>query len=166
VVDRQFNPRRYDAAQAIQSFSARLRDQIGLDTVTSELVAVVQPTMQPTQASIWLRLGSAPTPRHQPGDNCHRGSFMSRKRISSAQTRSASTRLHDPDQTTPAQQIRELLRVDDRLISVAVVYARSSAVLSWGNAGQRKAFGEIYQDDKWGSAAGRRASLTFLHGVL
>jgi hypothetical protein len=67
VVDRQFNPRRYDAAQAIQSFSARLRDQIDLDTLTSELVAVVQQTIQPTQASIWLRLGSAPTPRHQPG---------------------------------------------------------------------------------------------------
>jgi hypothetical protein len=47
VVDRQFNPRRYDAAQAIQSFSARLRDQIDLDTLTSELVAVVQQTMQP-----------------------------------------------------------------------------------------------------------------------
>jgi hypothetical protein len=52
VVDRQFNPHRYDAAQAIQSFSARLRDQIDLDTLTSELVAVVQQTMQPTQASI------------------------------------------------------------------------------------------------------------------
>jgi hypothetical protein len=38
-----------------------------------------------------------------------------------ATTRSASTRLHDPDQVTPAQQIRELLRVGDRLISVAVV---------------------------------------------
>lgn len=47
VVDRQFNPRRYDAAQGIQSFSARLRDQIDLDTLTSELVAVVQQTMQP-----------------------------------------------------------------------------------------------------------------------
>jgi hypothetical protein len=43
------------APQAIQSFSARLRDQIDLDTLTSELVAVVQQTMQPTQASIWLR---------------------------------------------------------------------------------------------------------------
>ena len=64
VVDQQFNPRRYDAAHAIQSFSARLRDQLDLDTLTSELVAVVQQTMQPTQASIWLRLGSTPTPRH------------------------------------------------------------------------------------------------------
>jgi hypothetical protein len=47
VVERQFKPRRFDAAQAIQSFSARLRDQIDLDTLTSELVAVVQQTMQP-----------------------------------------------------------------------------------------------------------------------
>jgi len=66
VVDRQFNPRRYDAAQGIQSFSARLRDQIDLDTLTSELVAVVQLTMQPTQVSVWLRPaapGSAGAPR-------------------------------------------------------------------------------------------------------
>jgi hypothetical protein len=86
--------------QAIQSFSARLRDQIDLDTLTSELVAVVQQTMQPTQASIWLRLGSASTPRLQPGDNCHRGSFMSRKRISSARRA-----LPQPGFTTPTRPL-------------------------------------------------------------
>jgi hypothetical protein len=86
------------------------------------------------------------TPRHQPGDNCHRGLFMSRKRISSAQTRSASTRLHDPDQITPVQQIRELLRVGDRLISVAVVYARLSAALDRENAGQQRPSDGSYPD--------------------
>jgi hypothetical protein len=37
VVDRRFNRRKYHAAQIIQSFSTRLRDQIDLDTLSAEL---------------------------------------------------------------------------------------------------------------------------------
>jgi hypothetical protein len=60
VFDRRFNRRRHDAAQTIAAFSTRLRDQVELDTLTGELLAVVDHTMQPTRASLWLRPQGAP----------------------------------------------------------------------------------------------------------
>jgi hypothetical protein len=55
AVDRRFNRRRHDAAHTIQAFSGRLREQVDLDTLTAELLTVVEQAMQPTQASLWLR---------------------------------------------------------------------------------------------------------------
>jgi hypothetical protein len=63
MVDRRFNRRRYNAAQTIQAFSTRLRDQVDLDTLSTELVAVAGRTMEPTLLSLWIRL---PTNRLQP----------------------------------------------------------------------------------------------------
>jgi hypothetical protein len=55
VVDQRFNRRRYDAAQTIAAFSTRLRQQVDLDSLTAELLGVVEQTMQPTGVSLWLR---------------------------------------------------------------------------------------------------------------
>jgi hypothetical protein len=55
VMDRRFNRRRHDASQTIKEFNVRLRDQVDLATLTSDLLAVVDQTMQPTHASLWLR---------------------------------------------------------------------------------------------------------------
>ena len=55
MVDRRFNRRRYEAANTIEAFATRLREQLDLDTLSAELLGVVDQTMQPTKASVWLR---------------------------------------------------------------------------------------------------------------
>ena len=60
LVDRRFNRRRYDAARMIEAFSARLRDEVDLDMLSVELLSVVERTVQPSQAWLWLRPSTEP----------------------------------------------------------------------------------------------------------
>ena len=55
AVDHRFNRRRYDAASTVGAFSARMRDQLELDSLVHELSETVARAVQPVHVSVWLR---------------------------------------------------------------------------------------------------------------
>jgi hypothetical protein len=55
LVDRRFNRTRYDADQTLTAFAARLKDAVDQDAVRADLLRVVQRSLEPTHASVWLK---------------------------------------------------------------------------------------------------------------
>jgi len=55
TIDRRFFRSQYNADHALAHFSQTLRDRIDLPSIESDLVGVVTETIQPVQATLWIR---------------------------------------------------------------------------------------------------------------
>jgi hypothetical protein len=54
AVDRRFDRATYDARRTVEAFSARLRDEVDVDAVHSDLLTTVERAVAPASASVWL----------------------------------------------------------------------------------------------------------------
>jgi MFS family permease len=55
VVDRRFDRARYDASVTVQALTARLRDDVDIDRLRTDVLGVVEQTFHPVVAGLWLR---------------------------------------------------------------------------------------------------------------
>ena len=55
IVDRRFNRAHYDAEALVAAFGTRLRDEVDVDTVLSELANAAGRSLQPAHVSVWIR---------------------------------------------------------------------------------------------------------------
>ena len=115
VVDRRFNRSKHDAAKTIQACSTRLRDQIDLDTLSAELLAVVDQTMEPTRVSLWLRPPTT-APRIPVRDTAHSLGVLS--------TPSRTSGLRQPGRS------REHLRAGNRHLTAAPTSVSAGSIRS------------------------------------
>jgi hypothetical protein len=72
IIDHRFYRHKYDAAKVMAAFSSTLRNEVDLDQLREQLIAVLQETMQPSHVSLWVcKPGRAEVPSLQVGKPLH-----------------------------------------------------------------------------------------------
>jgi hypothetical protein len=66
-VDRRFFRRKYDAARTLAGFGTGLRDCVDVDDLQARLLSVVDETLHPAHARLWLRQPGRPSAPDSPG---------------------------------------------------------------------------------------------------
>lgn len=74
TIDRRFYRAKYDARRTLEAFSAKLRDETSLDSLSESLTTVVEDTLRPSHSSLWLRTGDNPDHPRPPLDDYSRQS--------------------------------------------------------------------------------------------
>ncbi len=54
MIDRRFYRRKYDAEKTLAAFSIALRNEVDLNDLRTDLLMMVQETMEPAYVSLWL----------------------------------------------------------------------------------------------------------------
>jgi hypothetical protein len=61
-IDRRFYRRRYDAQRTLDTWSAKMRGETNINMLSTDLVQVVEETLQPSYVHLWV---CAPTHAHK-----------------------------------------------------------------------------------------------------
>jgi hypothetical protein len=65
LIDRRLYRRRYDAAQTVAAFGSTIRNEVELSRLSTDLIEVVDATMQPAHTSLWLKPPTPPATQAQ-----------------------------------------------------------------------------------------------------
>ncbi len=63
IIDRRLYRRKYDTEKTLAAFGQNLRNETDLETLKTQLIGVVQETLQPSKVTLWIREVDSPAVR-------------------------------------------------------------------------------------------------------
>lgn len=153
-IDRRFYRQKFDATQTLAAFSATLRDDLDLETLSQRLMKVLAETIHPTQVTLYLRDSTEFSPQSE-------SSGEAPERHSPLAPSEPPVTLEDPIIST-LREARGVVEVDElQLGSPALSAMHASNVvlilpivnrgelIGWINLGPRRSEQEYSADDRF-----------------